>query len=188
MERDREAHLNYYASACNRGDNYRITRLKLNRHELNNHASLTKNTANNNEIQTKPRFGRLLRPPAWKRSGSIFWKVLEEEIEEKVRRIKKEEGKIQIGKVSKNKNTNKPHSHSAETHTTHWLTHGPCIASPQKQWRSRDICSETETFDETQVSRHAASRDITAQNDWDDTVTSACETETLPRYSYRDTL
>jgi len=28
---------------------------------------------------------------------------IEEEIEEKVRRIKKEEGKIQIGKVSKNK-------------------------------------------------------------------------------------
>jgi len=27
---------------------------------------------------------------------------------------KKEEGKIQIGKVSKNKNTNKPHSHSIE--------------------------------------------------------------------------
>jgi len=27
---------------------------------------------------------------------------------------KKEEGKIQIGKVSKNKNTNKPHSHSTE--------------------------------------------------------------------------
>jgi len=25
--------------------------------------------------QTKPRFGRLLRPLAWKRSGSIFWKV-----------------------------------------------------------------------------------------------------------------
>ena len=39
---------------------------------------------------------------------------MKEEIKEKVRRIKKEEGKIQIGKVSKNKNTNKPHSHSAE--------------------------------------------------------------------------
>jgi len=45
--------------------------------------------------------------------GPIFWKV-REEIEEKVRCIKKEEGKIQIGKVSKNKNTNKPHSNSAE--------------------------------------------------------------------------
>ena len=65
-ERDREAHLNYYASTYNRGDNYRITRLKLNRHELNKHASLTKNTANVNTKQTKPRFGRLLRPPAWK--------------------------------------------------------------------------------------------------------------------------
>jgi len=39
------------------------------------HASLTKNTANINTKQTKPRFGRLLWPPAWKRSGSIFWKV-----------------------------------------------------------------------------------------------------------------
>jgi len=29
-ERDWEAHLNYYASAYNREDNYRITRLKLN--------------------------------------------------------------------------------------------------------------------------------------------------------------
>jgi len=28
--------------------------------------------------------------------------------------LKKEEGKIKIGKVSKNKNTNKRHSHSAE--------------------------------------------------------------------------
>jgi len=28
MERDREAHLNYYASAYNRGDNYCITRQK----------------------------------------------------------------------------------------------------------------------------------------------------------------
>jgi len=47
-------------------------------------------------------------------AGPIFWKVREEEIEEKVRRIKKVEGKIQIGKVSKNKNTNEPHSHNAE--------------------------------------------------------------------------
>ena len=35
-ERDREAHLNYYARAYNRGDNYRITRLKLNRQQHNN--------------------------------------------------------------------------------------------------------------------------------------------------------
>ena len=72
---DQQAHLNYYASAYNRGDNYHITRLKLNRHKLNKHASLTKNTANINTKQTKPRFGRLLRPPAWKLSGSIFWKA-----------------------------------------------------------------------------------------------------------------
>ena len=37
--------LNYYASAYNRGDNYHITRLKLNRHELNKHASLTSVTS-----------------------------------------------------------------------------------------------------------------------------------------------
>ena len=36
-ERDREAHLNYYASAYNRGDNYRITRLKLNQQQHNKH-------------------------------------------------------------------------------------------------------------------------------------------------------
>jgi len=36
---------------------------------------------------------------------------IEEEIEEKVRCIKKEEGKIQIGKVSKTNNINKPHAH-----------------------------------------------------------------------------
>jgi len=47
-ERDREAHLNYYVSTYSRGDNYRITWLKLNRHELNRHASLTKKTANIN--------------------------------------------------------------------------------------------------------------------------------------------
>ena len=47
-ERDREAHLNYYTSAYNRGDNYCITRLKLNQQEQNEHASLTKNTANIN--------------------------------------------------------------------------------------------------------------------------------------------
>jgi len=50
-ERDRTAHLNYYG---NKGDNYRTTRLKLNQH-----ASLSKYTANINILQTKPWFGRL---------------------------------------------------------------------------------------------------------------------------------
>ena len=94
-ERDQQAHLNYYASAYNRGDNYLITGLKLNRHELNKHASLTKNTANINTKQTKPRFGRLLRPPAWKRSGSICWKVRD-------RRRDRREGKTKKG-TRKNK-------------------------------------------------------------------------------------
>jgi len=39
-ERDREAHLNYYASAYSSGDNYHITRLKLN-HHAKFHRSLT---------------------------------------------------------------------------------------------------------------------------------------------------
>jgi len=69
---------------------------KLNRHELNKHASLTKNTANINTKQTKPRFGRLLRPPAWKRSGSIFWKVRD-------RRDRKEGKTLKKGR---RKNTN----------------------------------------------------------------------------------
>jgi len=38
-----------------------------------------------------------------------------EEIEEKVRHIKKEEGKIQIEKVSKTNNMNKPHVHIYST-------------------------------------------------------------------------
>jgi len=46
--------LNYYASVYNRGDNYRITGLKLNRHELNKHAFLTKNTANINTNKLNP--------------------------------------------------------------------------------------------------------------------------------------
>jgi len=51
---DREAHLNYYASAYNSGDDYPITRLKLNQQEQNKHASLTKNTANINTNKLNP--------------------------------------------------------------------------------------------------------------------------------------
>ena len=109
-ERDREAHLNYYTSAYNRGDNYHITRLKLNRHELNKHASLTKNTANINTKQTKPRFGRLLRPPAWKRTGSIFWKVRD-----------RREGKTH--KKGRRKNTNRKGKQKQIIHISHMHTY-----------------------------------------------------------------
>jgi len=48
-------------------------------------------------------------------AGPIFWKVRDRRRNRrKGKTHKKEEGKIQIGKVSKNKNTNKPYSHSAE--------------------------------------------------------------------------
>ena len=48
-------------------------------------------------------------------AGPIFWKVRDRRRNRKEGKTqKKEEGKIQIGKVSNNKNTNKPHSHSAE--------------------------------------------------------------------------
>jgi len=57
MEKVRAAQLNYYGS---RGDNCRITRLKLNQHELNKQASLTKYAANINVLQTKLWFVRLL--------------------------------------------------------------------------------------------------------------------------------
>jgi len=54
-ERDQEAHLNYYyARACNRGDNYHITRLKLNQQEQNKPASLTKKTVNINTNKLNP--------------------------------------------------------------------------------------------------------------------------------------
>jgi len=46
-------------------------------------------------------------------AGSIFWKVRDRTRNRREGKThKKEERKIQIGKVSKNKN--KPHSHSAE--------------------------------------------------------------------------
>jgi len=39
----------------------------------NNQASATKNTITQNKVkQLKPRFGRLLRPAAWKQSGPIL--------------------------------------------------------------------------------------------------------------------
>jgi len=44
-------------------------------------------------------------------AGPIFSKVRDRR---RNRREGKEEGKIQIGKVSKNKNTNKPHSHGTK--------------------------------------------------------------------------
>ena len=48
-------------------------------------------------------------------AGPIFWKVRDRRRNRREGKMhKKEEEKIQIGKVSKNKNTNKPHSHSAE--------------------------------------------------------------------------
>jgi len=48
-------------------------------------------------------------------AGLIFWKVRDRRRNRREGKThKKEEGKIQIEKVSKNENTNKPHSHSAE--------------------------------------------------------------------------
>jgi len=125
-ERDREAHLNYYASAYNRGDNYRITRLKLNWHEQNKHASLTKNTANSNTKQTKPRFGRLLRPPAWKRSGTIFWKVRD-------RRRDRREGKTH--KKGRRKNTNR----KGKQKQIIWISHTHTHKSRNQQVNRRHI-------------------------------------------------
>ena len=56
------------------------------------------NTVNINTKQAKPRFGRLLRPPAWKRRGSIFWKVRD-------RRRDRRKGKMH--KKGRKKNTNR---------------------------------------------------------------------------------
>jgi len=47
--------------------------------------------------------------------AGLFWKVRDRRRNRTEGKThKKEEGKIQIVKVSKNKNTNKPHSHSTE--------------------------------------------------------------------------
>jgi len=72
-------------------------------------------------------------------AGPIFWKVRDRRRNRRLRRIKKEE-KIQIGKVSKNKNTNKPHSHSAEINKciagTNYLLMAP---EPARGGRTRVI-------------------------------------------------
>jgi len=50
------------------------------------------------------------------RAGPIFWKVRDRRRNRREGKThKKGRRKIQIGKVSKNKNTNKPHSHSAKS-------------------------------------------------------------------------
>jgi len=49
-----------------------------------------------------------------------------------------------------------------------------------------EFFSETETFDETQVSRHETSQDITSRQDCD--AIKVFETETMSRYSYQNTL
>ena len=78
MERNREAHLNYYASAYNRG---KLSHCKTKLNQIlqkqaykNKHASLTKiRITQNQHIQkTKARLSHLLWHPAWKRSGTIL--------------------------------------------------------------------------------------------------------------------
>jgi len=44
----------------------------MNQTQPNTHASITKYTTTYNEPKNKDRFGRLLRPPAWKRNVSIL--------------------------------------------------------------------------------------------------------------------
>jgi len=122
-ERDREDHLNYYASTYNRGDNYLITRLKLNQQEQNKHASLTKNTANNNIIQTKPSFGRLLQPPAWKRSGSIFWKVGDRRRDRREGKTKKKEKTSRKSVQRRIIRISHMHTYTAPKSTSESLTH-----------------------------------------------------------------
>ena len=67
-------------------------------HRVQQNTALASNDLNINTKQTKPRFGRLLRPPAWKRSRSIFWKVRD-------RRRDRREGKMH--KKGRRKNTNR---------------------------------------------------------------------------------
>ena len=72
-ERNREAYLNYYASAYNRGRQLSHRKTKLNQigpTTKHQNKSQLRNTDNTKLTErTKPRFDRLLRSPAWKRSG-----------------------------------------------------------------------------------------------------------------------
>jgi len=85
------------------------------------------------------------------------------EIEEKVRRIKKEEGKIQIEKVSKNENTNKPHSLSAEINkwiagTKYLLTYGP--------WARTGPDNDKEKHGEREGLNEVVMQKIIQANEW----------------------
>jgi len=81
-ERDRKAHCNYYASsAYNRGDNYHTARQNLTKYDKNKHVSKIHITQNQH-IKTKARISRLLRHPAWKRSGAILVECKEMEKQE----------------------------------------------------------------------------------------------------------
>jgi len=91
--------LNYYASAYNREDNYHITRLKLNqRQHNNNHASLTKNTANSNTNKLNPGLVASYDLRPGNGAGPIFWKVRD-------KRRNGREGKTH--KKGRRKNTNR---------------------------------------------------------------------------------
>jgi len=65
-ERDGEAHLNYYASAYNRGWQLLHHKTKLNQIQQNIIINLnyTIQITQNKQNQTKPRFDHLLRSPA----------------------------------------------------------------------------------------------------------------------------
>ena len=77
-ERDREAHVNYYASADNRERQPSHHKTKLNNNNTNQHSSLTKKIHRmQNEHKTKATFSCLLRHPAWKRSGTILKKKIQ---------------------------------------------------------------------------------------------------------------
>ena len=93
-ERDREAHLNYYASAYNRGSGRQLShrKTKLNQIQQNTRMNLdsTKLTK-----QNKPRFDRLLRPPPWKRSSDYS------------RRNGRDGQKTKIGKANEKKKRGK---------------------------------------------------------------------------------
>jgi len=53
----------------------RLSTEKLNQTNKSKHASVTKYTKIQNIQKTKVRFGRLLRPPAWKRNNHILEEV-----------------------------------------------------------------------------------------------------------------
>jgi len=125
-ERDQEAHLNYYASAYNRGRQLSHRKTKLNkqqRQQKNKHASLTKNTENINTNKLNPGLVASYDLRPGNGAGPIFWKVRDRRRDRREGKKKKGRKKIRKGKHTKNTNNTHTHTYTAPKSTSESQAH-----------------------------------------------------------------